>query len=40
MCLAMVAKKAFHFFATGVGIEPGVDRSGSVVIAPVETDRR
>src|SRR4029077_7387299 len=36
MCLAMVAKKTFHFFAAGVGIEPGVDRSGSVVIAPVE----
>jgi len=36
MCLAMVAKKTFHFFAAGVGIEPGVDRSGSIVIAPVE----
>src|SRR5580693_3731181 len=36
MRLAMVAKKTFHFFAAGVGIEPGVDRSGGGVIAPVE----
>ena len=40
MCLAMVAKKTFHFFAAGVGIEPGVDRSASVVIAPVELSCR
>src|SRR5204862_1623259 len=40
MCLAAVAKKSFHFFAAGVGIEPGVDRSGSVVIAPVELSCR
>ena len=36
MGLATVAKKTIYFFAAGVGIEPGVDRSGSVVIAPVE----
>src|SRR5207248_2931566 len=40
MCLAMVAKKTFHFFAAGVSIEPGVDWSGSVVIAPVELSCR
>src|SRR5579859_1988590 len=40
MCLAMVAKKTAHIFAAGVGIEPGVDRSGSVVIAPVELSCR
>ena len=40
MCLAMVAKKTAHVFAAGVGIEPGVDRSGSVIIAPVELSCR
>ena len=36
MCLAMVAKKTVNVLAAGVGIEPGVDRSGSIIIAPVE----
>ena len=36
MCLAMVAKKTVNVFAAGVAIEPGVDRSGNVVITPVE----
>src|SRR5271170_2059130 len=40
MCLARFAKKTFHFFAAGVGIEPGVYRSGSVVVAPVELSCR
>ena len=29
MCLATVAKKTIHFFAPGVGIEPGVGRSAA-----------
>src|SRR4029077_14509969 len=33
-------KKTAHRLAAGVGIEPGVSRSGSVVIAPVESGCR
>src|SRR5438552_13597585 len=36
MCPAMLAKKTANVLAAGVGIEPGVDRSGRVVIAPIE----
>src|ERR1043166_3123999 len=40
MRLAMVAIKTLNILAAGVSVEPGMARSGRVVIAPIELGRR